>query len=270
MEENITSEKGAIIVEASISFPFFIFAVVMFVSLIDICMTQAKIATALNVAAKEISEYSYLYILTGANEVQASINESGTQAKNTVDNTLTGLNTMTETLLKDKNAIMSDSDSIDVDQLMNDIQSVGSQGKDLYKLWGQQLSDPKRFIKSMAAVAANEGWDSAKTYLMGELLGKAFMVKNLKDSKGNGNDYEAAEKFLKRNHVVPKDGSYINGLDFDKTKIFAGGETERIQLVVSYEIHVVKLLNMDFNFKIQQCALTKAWGRGVDEGESGS
>lgn len=266
MKEKNKSEDGAIIVEASICLPFFIFVIVMFLSLIDICMTQAKIATALNIAAKEISEYSYLYVLTGANDVQNDLYQAGDSSRTTINNTLDGLNTMTETLVDDKNAIMNE--DIDVNKLADDLESVGSNANDLYKEWGEQLSDPKKFIKSLACLVGNEALEGTKSYLLGEVLGKAFMVKNLQMDDSEGSNYEAAEKFLRANHIKPEGDSYLGGLDFDKTKVFANGQTERIQLVVTYKIHVVKLLNIDFDFTIQQCAITKAWGSGIDASES--
>lgn len=263
--KKIKDENGAIITEATICFPFFIFAVIMFVSLIDICMTQAKIATALNIAAKEISEYSYLYILTGANEGQSSLYATAEDARSTVNDTLDGLNQISSTLLEDKNAIMSE--SLDAEKLYQDINKTGSTANDIFNDWKEELADPKKFIKSVGAFIGNEAWESGKTYLFGEILGKAFMAKNLQNGNGAGNNFENAEQFLKSSHIVAQDGSYLNGLDFDKTIVFANGQNERIQLVVTYEIHVVRLLNVDFNFKIQQCALTKAWGKGMEASE---
>lgn len=259
-------EDGAIIVEACVSFPFFIFAIIMFLSLIDICVTQAKIGTALNLAAKEISQYSYLYILTGANDMQSTIYNASEGSRTTIDVTLDGLDSMSETLLDAKEGLGED--EIDMDALIADVKSVGADAGKIYDKWSAELADPKKFIKSFVALAGNEAMEGAKSVLIGEVVGKAFMVKNLQTgSEGESGNNAAAEKFLRLNHVEPKGTSYLAGLDFDKTKIFANGQTERIQLVVTYKIHVVKLLNIDFNFTIQQCALTKAWGNGIDGGK---
>lgn len=259
--KNKKKEDGAIIVEACVSFPFFIFAIIMFLSIINICVTQAKIGTALNIAAKEISQYTYLYILTGANDLQNDLYEAGDGSRTTITNTLEGLDTLTSTLVDDKNAISNS--NIDIDKLIRDMSSTKNTAEDIYEQWSTQLSDPKTFMKSMAAMVGNEALEGAKSYLLGEVLGKAFMVKNLKTGNSTDNN-AAAEEFLRKSHIEPKDGSYLKGLSFDKTKIFANGETERIQLVVTYKIHVVKLFNIDFNFTIQQCALTKAWGSGIE------
>lgn len=55
----------------------------------------------------------------------------------------------------------------------------------------------------------------------------------------------------------------MDGLDFDYTTLMAYGDSNEIQLVVTYEVEVVKLLNVDFKFKFQQCAKTSAWGNGI-------
>ena len=107
------------------------------------------------------------------------------------------------------------------------------------------------------SLAGNEASEEVKT-LIAELLGKAFMSKNLKTYAG-----DTAEAYLAREHIVPKDGSYINGLDFSGTKLFANGETDRVQLVCTYEVKVIQLLNIDFTFKFQKTAITRAWGKGV-------
>ena len=46
------SEKGAVIVEATIVLPMFIFAILIILSVVDICYVQSKMSVALNSAAK--------------------------------------------------------------------------------------------------------------------------------------------------------------------------------------------------------------------------
>lgn len=53
-------QKGYITIEATIVLSIYIFAFMMIFSLIHICRAQMKISVAINNAAKEISEYSYL------------------------------------------------------------------------------------------------------------------------------------------------------------------------------------------------------------------
>ena len=84
-------ESGVIIVEASIVVPMFIFLILTFLSLVDMCILQTRMTIALNTVAKEISQYSYLYMLTGLNDEQKKIYENSEGLRTSIDDTLTGL-----------------------------------------------------------------------------------------------------------------------------------------------------------------------------------
>ena len=50
------NENGAIVVEATISLSVFIFVIFTILSIVNICYIQAKMSTALDTAAREISQ----------------------------------------------------------------------------------------------------------------------------------------------------------------------------------------------------------------------
>lgn len=54
-------EQGAVVAEATIALTAFVFAIYMILSIVDICYIQAKMGIALNAAAKEMSQYAYIY-----------------------------------------------------------------------------------------------------------------------------------------------------------------------------------------------------------------
>lgn len=58
-------ERGAVVAEATIALTAFVFAIYLIISVIDICYVQAKMGIALNSAAKEMSQYAYLYDTMG-------------------------------------------------------------------------------------------------------------------------------------------------------------------------------------------------------------
>ena len=62
------SEKGAIIVEATISLTIFMFAIFTMLSLIQVAYTQSRMSVALCAATKEIAQLSHLYFATGLDE----------------------------------------------------------------------------------------------------------------------------------------------------------------------------------------------------------
>lgn len=92
------SEEGAVIVEAVISLSAFMFAIATLYCIYFPCVAQAKIGTALNNTAKEISEYSYIYGLTGLNDSQADISMGGGAADSTIKSSLDGAKDLFSTL----------------------------------------------------------------------------------------------------------------------------------------------------------------------------
>lgn len=246
-------ERGAIVVEATISLTAFVFAIFTLLSLVNIYYIQARMSVALNSAAKEISQYSYLYYKLGVNELEADLNTSDAQeARVTAEDTIDGVSTLMESL----SGVESDLSSGDFDALVADIDSGVSSVDSLVTMYADKLSnDPKGFIIGMGKMAGNELKEEVKV-ILGQVLAKTFMQKNL---KAHVNDDPDA--YLKRYKVV--DG--MDGLDFNYTALMAYGSTDQIQLVVTYDVQVIKLLNLDFKFTFRQCAQTTAWGNGISQ-----
>lgn len=68
-------ERGAVVAEATIALTAFVFAIYLILSIVDICYVQAKMGIALNSAAKEMSQYAYLYDAFGLDEHMAGTGE---------------------------------------------------------------------------------------------------------------------------------------------------------------------------------------------------
>lgn len=246
-------ENGAIIVEATLVLPFFMFAIITVLSIVNISFAQAKIGTALNETAKEISQYSYLYGLTGLNKKQAQLYGEGENARASIDQVVGGVSeifssasNMGETVsssISDPTKYGSAIDSVksDIDSMKGGVNTVSDGAKAL-------ASDPMAILKMIA----NEGIDLAKSYLV-KVVTPLFMEKHLVRTSE-----DSAEAFLRYLGVVPKDGSYMDGLDFGQSVIFLNG-SEEIKIIVSYEIQVWKFFGMDIKLPFTQCAATKAW-----------
>ena len=87
-------ESGAVVVEAIISMTAFIFTMLIILSIADIAYTQSKMAVALNSAAKEISQYCYLYYKFQLDDANASLSNGTEGAQKTVEDTVAGLGQM--------------------------------------------------------------------------------------------------------------------------------------------------------------------------------
>lgn len=243
-------QRGAIVIEATLSLTAFVFTIFTLLSIVNIYYIQARMSIALNSAAKEISQYSYLYYKIGVDKAEAELNEGTEEARKTAEKTIDGVGTLLDSLSGAANSM----ETGDFDSLIQEIETGSDSAEDLYQMYASQLSeDPKGFIIGMAKMAGNEMKEEVKVYL-GQILAKAFMQKNLKAFKDDDPD-----NFLKRYRVV----GGMDGLDFDYSALMAYGTSNQIQLVVTYEVQVIRLLNFDFKFKFRQVAKTTAWGNGI-------
>lgn len=245
-------ERGAIVVEATISLTAFVFAIFTILTLVNVYLIQAKIGVALNSASKEISQYSYLYYTFGLDKYDKDLSDGTEDSKLTAQQTIDGVGT----LLSSFSGVETSIETGDFDGMVASIDSGTTAVDDLVTMYADRLADdPKGFIMGMGKMAASELSQEVKVFL-GQALAKAFMKKNLMSFPGDD-----ADAFLKRYRVV--DG--IAGLDFDYTTLMAYGTSNQIQLCVTYDVSVIKLLNTDFTFKFRQVSKTNAWGNGISK-----
>lgn len=243
-------QRGAVAVEAVLSMTAFIFTMLIILSIADIAYTQSKMAVALNSAAKEISQYCYLYYKFQLDEANAALSEGTQSAQKTVEDTVAGLGQMMDSFGNAGSDFEEGNFDSAVDSLMS---GADSANRTVSNLADQVAEDPKAFLIGMGKLAGREVTEAAKVYL-GQIMAKAFMAKNLKSFAGDDSD-----AFLRRLHVV--DG--MDGLDFQYTSLMAYGSSNEIQLVCTYQVRVMRLLNTDFAFTFRQTARTQAWGDGV-------
>ncbi len=64
-KKRFKGEDGSIIVESAFSLPFFMFAIVIILSFVNICSTQAIVTNAMNGMAADFGKISYLYAKLG-------------------------------------------------------------------------------------------------------------------------------------------------------------------------------------------------------------
>ncbi len=86
-----TKEHGAIIVEATLSLSFFMFAIYTVLSICQICYTQERMAVALNSASKQLSQYHHLLRASGADEIISGNDGTTTNIANKVADFLQGI-----------------------------------------------------------------------------------------------------------------------------------------------------------------------------------
>lgn len=98
------NECGAIIVEATLSLTAFVFVILIFLSVIDICYVQAKMGIAINSVAKELSQYAYLYDAFGLDNYMSGENGKSSEFMQSFSEVLKTVSENTE----DINSTLSD------------------------------------------------------------------------------------------------------------------------------------------------------------------
>lgn len=267
MFKKVNKERGSITIEATISLSAFMFTIFTVLTVVNICLIQAKMAFALNNTAKEISQYSYLYALTGLVETQKDAYESGKESTeditaiiNDVSDVYDGIQSLSETAT----SIGSGADVSDIsnawDKIKGELGDVKDAGLSIKSSVEDIASDPKSVIFGLAKLAGNKALDYGKSKLIAEPLTKVLIKKHLVNSKDG--DINAT---LKRLYIQPSStGSYFDGISFEGSQIFPNGSPD-IRVCATYDVKVIPLLPIDFKFTFSQCALTRGWmGGDVD------
>ena len=245
-------ERGAIVMEASIALTAFMFLILTLLQIVNIYYIQGRVGVALNAAAKDLSQYSFLYFKLGMNDVDAAMSADTDGSRQSAYNTIDNLSTLQSSIT----GLGTDASNMNFEGIRDGINNGIDAGSAIYDEFASQLADdPSGVITGMGLLALDEFAEEGKS-MLASALGKAFMEKNLVSSSSDN-----ADAFLRRYHV---DGG-MGGLDFNYTTFLPGGKSSYIQLVVSYDVQVIKLLNIDFKFHFRQSAVTSAWATGISK-----
>lgn len=259
MLENLKKKSGSVTIEATISLSAFMFAIVTLLTIVNICVIQAKMSYAINTTAREISQYSYLYSLTGFNNRENETYEAGKVQTQDVEKILTNVNTVYNEI---ENLGQTGNQSMDnVEDILNAWDKIAESGENMSEA-GSSIqtsiekiaNDPKNLLFGIAKIGLVKGFDLVKSKFIAAPLAKTMCKRHLVNEKGGD-----ANAYLKHLGVVPSaTGSYMDGLDFSESTLFPYGSSE-IKINVSYDVKVIALLPIDFSFHFNQTAITHGW-----------
>lgn len=274
LKKTCNRERGSVTIEATISLSAFMFAIVTLLTVINICMVQAKMSIAINATAKEISQYSYLYALTGLHRSHGAISEGAEGTSEDLNEIIGSVNVVFTEIqnigtggesgenigeLAAEGRLEPDDLSTFFSNAEGSIENIEEAGGQLKETISRMAEDPKGVAFGLAKILASDGWDWAMSNLIAAPISKALCKKNLVAEKGG--DVESYLKFL---GVRPAaNGSYLDGLDFSQSKLFPKGSNE-ICVNVSYDVNVIALLPINFAFHFNQTAITHGWLNGEE------
>ena len=252
-------EDGAIVIEASIMLPMFLFIFLTFYSVVNICFWEAKVQNALNNAAKEISTYSYIYSFTGLKQKADGLYEAADSTREEINENVVGnIGSFVEgvegVIGGSGNVVNSAKDGLgnansvrDLKDIVSDVKAEAegikaganqamNSGKELLAYFKDKFSDPKAFALELLKLLSSDGISVAKN-LLGEVL-----AKNLSRSYFN----------------TPKEVSFWEGIDFGKSQLFPG-TTNDIIFVAEYKVRITPYIPIDISYTISQKAQTRGW-----------
>lgn len=269
--------QGVITVEATLTLTAFMFFFMMLYDLLTVCITQAKIAEALNNTAKEFSQYSYIIGVTGLDKSVGQLQKNANTKKEDVNNTISNIASLyeaTQNVGKDMKGAVANTDTSDlssiaasVKTMYDSVKSNADQSKEQIDNLKETVStiaeDPKKFIFGIGQLIMSEGLEIFKSQLIVDPLARGMMKKHLMTSKGQSN--EDLEQIFQGMRIVPGSRfgktSYINGIDFSHSTLFPYGSDE-ITIVAEYKIKIIPLLPVNLEYSVKQKASTKGWLHG--------
>lgn len=269
--------QGVITVEATLTLTAFMFFFMMLYDLLTVCITQAKVAEALNNTAKEFSQYSYIIGVTGLDKSVGQFQENANTKKEDVNNTISNIASLyeaTQNVGKDMKGAVVNTDTSDLSSIAASVQTMydsvksnADQSKEQIDNLKETVStiaeDPKKFIFGIGQLIMSEGLEIFKSQLIVDPLARGMMKKHLMTSKGQSN--EDLEQILQGMRIVPGSRfgktSYINGIDFSHSTLFPYGSDE-ITIVAEYKIKIIPLLPVNLEYSVKQKASTKGWLHG--------
>lgn len=259
MKRIFKREHGAITIEATISLSVFMFAIVTILTIVNICIVQAKISTAISLTAKELSQYSYLYSLTGFSGSESALHQAGQEGTESINKIMSDVNDMYNEIEKIGETGKETPNNVDDimtkwDSVVGSAEAIESSAGSIESTIMEIAKDPKGLMFGIAKMAASETLELAKSKLIAAPLAKALVQKHLVAEEDG-----SVEAYLKSLGVVPDAyGSYLGGLDFSESTLFPYGSNE-ITVNVVYDVKIVPLLPLDFTFHFNQTAKTNGW-----------
>jgi len=260
-------ERGMVTIEATLSLTTFLFAFMTIFSIITVCRAQARIQVALNNTAQEISQYSYIYGLSGLDASFAEMQGEANKTKADINGLVGTTVEVFDGIQSIGDEIPTNTENISIETVMDEWENISEKmdetGADLTALKEQieqMTEDPQKLLFGMAKLIGSEALELTKSRLIAEPISRALIKKHLKRS-----ERDTAEAFCKSVGIVPGtyfgQTSYFNGIDFSRSTLFPYG-SEEITLVATYKVKLLQLLPIDMEYTITQSAVTMGWLHG--------
>lgn len=263
--EKLNKQRGSATVEAVVGFTGFILVIFTILSLVNLCRAQMLVSSAMDNAAKELSQYAYFYKMSGLQKFSESLGDAATVGKEDINGVIGSVDTlygsMVEALDGSKESYTSIENATkegtlewsDIETAINGIKEDGSNINssiggvmDQFEAIGD---NPMAYMKSLVAIAGSEGLDLVKSHLIAAPLAKMFVRQQF-----GGKDH--ADANLEKLGI--KDG--LDGMNFKMSSMFTRNNPDDICLVVFYQVDLLQLFDMNvLSIKLSKVSRCGAW-----------
>ena len=267
----LKKERGSATIEAVISFTGFLFVIFTILNIVNVCRAQMLVSNAVDTAAKELTQYSYFYEMSGLSkfkgeaDAQAEIGASNlNDVIGTVDSFCTTVggayDKSAEHLTNLENAANEGNLNMDEIQkgitgISNDVNDISNAITTMEASFGGVADNPLMYMKSIVAVAGSEFIDTAVSHVIAAPLSKAFFTKHF------GSNSTEANKELKNLGVV----NGLDGMNFKLSTLFSKEEPNEVHLVVYYKLKLIQLFDWtNLEVPMRKDAVARAWLGGDD------
>lgn len=267
------NKRGSATIEAVIAFTSFLFVILTLLNVANYCRAQMLISNAVDNAARQFSQYSYFYKMSGLQKFNDYIGKNGTTGATNLNEVIDGVNVLCSSLssasdtavdvYNDAKDAISEQEingtliQADINRIQASAGVVGSSAKLAYSSVEQVAKNPLVYAKSIAAFAGSETLEFAKSRIVAEPIAWQLTINQF------GSTTDEADEKLRTLGVV--DG--VDGLNFSMSTIFSPDDPDGIHLRCYYKLALSQFFDISLvEVPICKEAVCNAWLGGDDNG----
>lgn len=282
MPQKEKCQRGSITIEATIGLTAFIFVIISMLSFINICRVQMIVSLAVDATAKEMSEYSYFYGISGLQSLADVLQNASGTAKNQTNELIGYTKDMCTSLSGIGSAVKDGAENLQqgsqelgsADSLTSAINTVKEKTEELQAAVGETKEnaealktaatnfgnsvknmDVEAYMRSLGALAANESYHAVLSRVICPALAKGLCVKHIEGYADGDADAALVSMGIAEG---------MDGLNFLMSDMFSEENPTQIHLVCYYTVEMSNLIDLPGDTRMVFCkeAVTNAWLNG--------
>lgn len=249
-----TAQKGTATVEAALILPMVMLAILAVLSIIRITVVYERMQHALNQVAEDMSQYSYLYAVSGLKEKHDKLIDNIDQAQNELLEQQEAVSTFYQSIQSVAGNVTGFQNNENLlntlDDMLTDLNNVNSSYDTLTGKVEEILADPMGEVRLIGLALSDTLISEAKTALLGAIA-KSMLKGRL------ANDLNLPPREVEQ-RLRLADG--IGNLDFSCSTFFEDKQT--IDLIMEYTVKPMPdfFFLPEIRLRNRACVLAWTWG----------